>query len=195
MVCARLGETLAALHEISADMFGRPATVSSQTVIGSKTNPLDGVAQRFENPLPDTWADDFLHPMLSEDPELTAGILARLHEVSEQIRQGHSVLCHSDLHEKQMICTDTDLAALVDFGEATLLDRHWELGSVLYFHGKENFSSVYDAYNGSGFGRQTSLEVAESFSIAIAMHHASRSRLPGKAHRLAKAADHIRKII
>lgn len=191
-VCARLGETLAALHDISVDRFGRPSEVLSQTVIGKKSDAFDGVAQRFENPIPETWADHYIHPSLAEAPDLSARISTRLSAVSEQIRHSQPVLCHTDVHEKQLICASDKLVALIDFGEAAILDRHWDLGSVLYFHGEPNFSNVFEAYVGNGLGSHTSFETVASFSIAIAMHHASRSRLPGKHHRLAKAIDYIR---
>ena len=194
-VCARLGETLAALHSIPAEMFGRPSDVAPETVTGCKTDPLEGVAQRFENPIPETWADRYTHPLMAEAPELSADILARLRDVSNHVRHGRSAVCHTDLHERQLICADYELLALIDFGEATVLDPHWDLGSVLYFHGAEDFAAVHEAYAGAGSGLQACADTVASFSVAIAMHHASRSRLPGKAHRLERAVAHIRATI
>lgn len=39
------------------------------------------------------------------------------------------------------------LVALIDFGDATILDRHWDLGSALDFHGDQDFSEIFTAYS------------------------------------------------
>jgi hypothetical protein len=65
----------------------------------------------------------------------------------------------------------------------------------LYFHGKDVFSDVFEAYTGNFASSQSSTDIAASFSVAIAMHHASRSRLPGKQHRLENALNHIRQTV
>jgi len=164
-------------------------------LVGDTSDPFEGVAQRFENPIPELWADDFAHPMQQIFPKLWERILLRLREVSERIQERQFVLCHSDLHEQQLICLGDNLLAVIDFGDATILDCHWDLGSALYFHGAKDFSELYASYLNSSGGDQSYPELAASFSIAIAMHHASRSRLPGKQNRLERAIRHIRKTI
>jgi len=87
------------------------------------------------------------------------------------------------------------LAALIDFGSASILDRHWELGSVFHFHGKHICAEFSNAYRAT-MGIQTlRAEMVPLFSVAVAMHHASRSRLPGKQHRLQRAIEHIQHVI
>lgn len=191
----RLGETLAALHELPSVEFGRPLQVHEDCIVGQKSNPFEGVAQRFENPLPELWRDGFDHPLLKALPDLAVATLALLRDVSERVREGETVVCHSDIHERQLICSDNRLAALIDFGDASILDRHWDLGSVYYFHGEAIFAAVYDAYSSNTRSAQTCPHLARSFSAAVAMHHSSRSRLPGKSHRLEKATQHIRQLL
>ena len=60
----------------------------------------------------------------------------------------------------------------------------------------QNAHSVgYDAYlDASGLGARH-LDLVRWFSVAIAMHHASRPRLPGKQHRLQRAINHVRAVI
>ncbi|MFA3918133.1 aminoglycoside phosphotransferase family protein [Ruegeria hyattellae] len=194
-VSRALGQTLAALHQVPVHGFGRPVRIDGDCILGATSDPFEGVLQRFEHPLPESWAQDFLHPALAAAPEIEAGARTLLHEVSLQMAELPPVLCHTDLHERQLICDGDRLVGLLDFGDATLLDPHWDLGSVLYFHGDRNFRQVFDAYQGSARLTQCQPDLAAAFSVAIALHHAARSRLPGKGHRLARALAHIRQVI
>lgn len=194
-VCRQLGETLAALHQVPVRGFGRLSNIVRGEIVGEQTLPMDGVKHRFENPLPETWTVGFAHPVLSAVPELADEISARLATVSDAIEDRNAVLCHTDLHEKQILCNENDLTALIDFGGVSIIDRHWDLGSIYYFHGKENFAKLYDSYVGFTAGEESHSQLASSFSVAIAMHHASRSRLPGKHHRLKRAINHIQQVI
>lgn len=190
--CRELGETLAILHDLPVHNFGRPSHIDNSVIVGMKADPMDGVKQRFENPLPAIWIAGYEHPVLRAAPEIASKILARLREVTDVVEQGKGVLCHADLHERQLLCSGGKLAALIDFGDATILDRHWGLGSALYFHGQDNFATIYESYlGGSGVNHS---QLVSSFSVAIAMHHASRARLPGKHHRLERAIKYIRDI-
>ncbi len=190
--CKALGQTLAALHEVPARRFGPVSAISGQVIAGKFADPHSGVAERFENPLPETWADDFTHPALAAMPERKDQIMARLLEVSARVNAGGHVVCHTDLHERQLMCRQDTLVALIDFGGASILDRHWDLGSVRYFHGERNFTDVYDAYRSSSGRHQSCPDMSVSFSVAIGLHHASRSRLPGKSHRFERAIRYIR---
>ena len=168
--------------------------MEDDVVSGEQSIAELGVGQRFENPLPEFRAQGHSHALQSALPELWQEILDQLAEVSRQVSEGEAVLCHSDLHERQLICKDGELAALIDFGEAAILDRHWDMGSALYFHGPQVFAEIHGAYNYWAPG-VTTMEMAGKFSLAIAMHHASRSRLPGKEHRLSFAARHVRELL
>lgn len=192
--CRDLGETLAVLHELPTHNCGRPSHIEHSAIIGMKTDPMEAVEQRFENPLPEIWQAGYEHPVLRATPEIAPEILARLQEVSAVVEEGKHVLCHADLHERQLLCSSGRLAALIDFGDATILDRHWTLGSALYFHGQDNFDRLYDSYVGASRANDSQREIVPSFSMAIAMHHASRARLPGKHHRLERAINYIRDI-
>lgn len=188
----QLGETLAVLHDIPVDGFGRPEKLTNGVVVGLKSTPIQGVMQRFENPLPETWEPGFEHPIFGVMPTLRKQIDSHLREVSRQIKLGTCAMCHTDLHERQLICDEDNLIALIDFGEAAILDRYWDLGSALYFHGWQTFKTILDGYLKRSKEDQPRAEMAVSFSIAVAMHHASRSRLQGKGHRLRYATRHVR---
>ncbi|MEM7319870.1 MAG: aminoglycoside phosphotransferase family protein, partial [Pseudomonadota bacterium] len=193
--CRKLGQVLAALHAIPVWNFGRPARLGRNLVIGRAKDPVAGVAQRFENPIPDTWAHGHAHPVLSAIPDMRDIILAHLDQVTGRVRLGNSVICHSDLHERQMMCDGDDLVALIDFGDASLLDHHWDFGSLLYFHGPDVFRNVLAAYSRADWSAEVDPDLAMSFSVAVAMHHASRARLPGKTHRLHRAVRYLQTTI
>ena len=194
-VCRELGKTLAALHDIPVSQFGRPVKISNSAILGEKLNSLRGVMQRFENPIPETWETGFVHPVIAMKPNMASNILIQLQYVSDTLKENNHVLCHSDLHSRQLLCTGDKLNALIDFGDAMILDRNWDLGSALYFHGMDNFREIYNSYVGCSQIGGHDLGVAKSFSVAVAMHHASRSRLPGKGHRLERAVSHIIEIM
>ncbi|MBL4768624.1 MAG: hypothetical protein JKY94_13105 [Rhodobacteraceae bacterium] len=99
------------------------------------------------------------------------------------------------MHEKQLLCSKDGLAALIDFGGASILNRHWDLGSIYYFHGKANFRTLYGAYLDFSEADESHADLVPLFSISIAMHHAARARLPGKHHRLNRAIEHIQQVI
>ncbi len=195
LTCRQLGETLAALHDLPVEKFGSPSHIKFATVLGQIGNPVEGVKQRFENPLPQTWDAGYVHPLFRTAPDIVSEIRARLQGVSDVVKDGCAVLCHTDLHEKQMLCADGDLTALIDFGGAAILDKHWDLGCILYFQGEQNALKVFDAYSNSRASETIQLNTISLFSVAIAMHHASRSRLSGKRHRLARATQYVRQLI
>ncbi|SPH24289.1 hypothetical protein DEA8626_03339 [Defluviimonas aquaemixtae] len=145
-VCRDIGETLAALHRLPTKLFGKPIMLREATLIGQKTTPVEGVMQRFENPLPETWEHGFIHPVFSAAPDIAPEIIAHLRQVSTVVKEGNSVLCHSDIHERQLICDSDGLTALIDFGDATILDMNWDLGSIYYFHGEQNAARVFEPY-------------------------------------------------
>ncbi|MEX0350522.1 MAG: aminoglycoside phosphotransferase family protein [Paracoccaceae bacterium] len=193
--CRALGKTLAALHQVPVRGFGRPTRLDRDCILGSTSDPVAGVLQRFEDPLPDHCAGDLSHPAFAAAPEIEPATRALLDAVSTQIAEQPPALCHSDLHERQLICDSDQLVGLLDFGDATLLDPHWDLGSVRYFHGVQNFQKVFDGYRAQSSNHQCDADLAEAFSVAIALHHAARSRHPCKSHRLASAITHIRQVI
>ncbi|MBL4768625.1 MAG: phosphotransferase [Rhodobacteraceae bacterium] len=85
VVCQQLGETLAALHQLPVQNFGRPSGVDQGVLIGEQTTAIKGVKQRFENPLPVTWDKDYTHPVLVAVPNLSDAILARLAVVGDAV--------------------------------------------------------------------------------------------------------------
>lgn len=193
-LCEDLGRTLAVLHEIPVRDFGRPACLVGATLAGTTSSPILGADQRFRHSLPESCEPDFMHPALVAAPDTRNEVLAHLRAVSDAVLQRSAVLCHSDLHEGQLLCGENGLEALIDFGSSTIMDRHWDFGSLLYFHGFDGFKKVHRAYVTHG-GKACSTELARSFSIAVALYDGCRATQPGLQHRMKQVVSHIREMI
>ena len=187
--CIRLGETLKLLHKQPVQGFGQPKLSSSGQIVGQHTDPLTGISTRLSNPVPS--ADQLnQNPACRADTRFSTALPPYLAKLQAKLAENRASLCHSDLHERQFIIKNGALAALIDFGEATIADPRWDFGSLLYFHGPEVL-----AHTLLGYGASISVEDAYLFSLGIALHHANRSILGGKSHRLKVASVHLQKAL
>ena len=191
-VARDLGGTLAILHGLPAVGHGTPLRPTEEGFAAPQSTARAGLLARFDDPLPRDLAD---HAIAKSAPDLIDALAAPLAALRHKAETGRPVLCHSDLHEGQMICRGGRLAALIDFGEAALLDRRWDFASFCYFHGPDSLVPVVEGYSGDPETRHALFEDARLFSLGIALHHATRARLPGKAHRLAVAGDYLRRLL
>jgi aminoglycoside phosphotransferase (APT) family kinase protein len=190
-VCADLGETLACLHAIEVSGLGRPSLTGSIVLTGGDLDPLAALMTRFENPLPQTDQNLFEHPACLAAPRIVDELRAKLSEIVARLGEGAGVVCHSDLHERQFICAEGKMRALIDFWGATIASPLWDFASLFYFHGIVVLQNVVEAYTSDGVKRRDLMQGAVLFSLGIALHHASRSRLSGKEHRLSVAVSHL----
>ena len=187
--CLDLGKTLAVLHRIPVTGFGTPRLAGS-TISGAQDNVFEGLATRFANPLPID-----APPAFEISPELWQKMLPYLMKISEIISTGSGVLCHSDLHDRQIIVVNNHLAALIDFGDATICDYRWDFGSLLYFHGPRVLADTIEGYEPDTLLQAKLITAAHLFSVGIAMHIGARSVLPGRGHRLKVATVHLNKTL
>ncbi|OUS05043.1 hypothetical protein A9Q96_13155 [Rhodobacterales bacterium 52_120_T64] len=189
LTCLDLGKTLAILHDIPVSDFGAPQLTGS-LISGEQENVFSGLATRFTNPLPIETP-----PAFELSRELWLKTLPYLVRIREILSTSSGVLCHSDLHDRQMIIANNRLAALIDFGDATIGDYRWDFGSLLYFHGPRVLADTVKGYEPDGTLQAKLIDSAHVFSIGIAMHIGARSLLPGKAHRLKVATVHLNKTL
>ena len=182
--CRALGVVLARLHAIEARGFGRPALSPNGEIVGQQSTPLAGLNTRYSDPVPEAPQQN---PALRHAPALAKALSSYLAKLRAALQENRAALCHSDLHERQVLLHNNHLAALLDFGDVTIADPRWDLGSLLYFHGPEVVKNMLGSY-GAG-----TLTEACLFSIGIALHHANRSLIEGKEHRLAIATAHLHK--
>ncbi len=196
--CAGLGKLLSRLHRLECSGHGRPTAVENNVIIGGETSPIAGLNTRFSSPLPITVSDWAAHPF-HRITGLHARILPFLHRIVEKIARAPMVVCHTDLHEGQLICEGDQLRALIDFADVTIADRRWDFGSLYYFHGDCALQDVIGAYCEAdpqqNTHQSTLISNARLFSLCIALHHAARSVLPGKSHRFDVALAHIYRVL
>ena len=182
-----LGAALAALHEIEADGWGPLVRMDGEVATGCSATPVAGLGRRFDLPLNAEDAEALEGRIRAVDRALAlvvSRVVAWLHDLSAS----GQVLCHTDLHERNILVADGRLTGLIDFGDMTVAPPAWDLGSIRYFHGSEALATVLE-----GYARDDAAlaEDAVRASAAIALHHAVRSRLPGKHHRLVVAVDYL----
>ena len=195
-VCVAVGKTLAGLHRLPTRCFGPPAVAANGTFQGREVSPIAGVNARFEQALPCGDVAIAQNPLIAAAPEMKAAVGLAVRKIFDLLDGGANGICHTDLHERQLICVDGRLAALIDFGDAMIGDIRWDLASFFYFHGEDALDHLLEGYYGGEPGeRDVIAKQARLFSFAIALHHASRSRIPGKEHRLAVALRHVRRLM
>lgn len=185
--CLDLGKTLAALHALPARGYGSPKLGTDGAIHGEEASPNSGLLTRFTNPLPVGLEALSQHPTCRENPALIDVLPPYLTEIRQKMASAPVAICHSDLHERQIILAGDRLAALIDFGEATVADPRWDMASLLYFHGPQALQDTL-----AGYGGPCNLfRDAHLFSLGVAMHHAARSTIAGKGHRLNTASVHL----
>ena len=189
LTCLGLGKTLAVLHSIPVTGFGTPQLLGS-TISGKQDDVFEGLITRFANPLPTETP-----PTFQISPDLWQKARPYLRQIHKIISNSDGVLCHSDLHDRQIIVADNRLAALIDFGDVTICDYRWDFGSLLYFHGLRVLASTVEGYEPNASLRAKLIADAHLFSVGIAMHIGARSLLPGRGHRLKVATVHLNKTL
>lgn len=192
-VCRDLGRTLSILHEVNATGFGEPR-LANGALRGATRSPADALALRFDQPWPISVALDE-HEVARRAPDMARSLRSMRSEILDAVANAAPALAHTDLHDRQFLHADGRLAALLDFGEAVIGDASWDLGSLLYFHDDETLAAALVDYRCVRRSRRELTEQARLMALSIACHHITRSRLPGKHHRLAFAASRIRALV
>jgi len=187
-----LGRTLRVLHRIPVRGYGSPIVTESGALEGQSGDVLSGIDARFDAPLSAERKELRAHPLIAAAPEMEDHLARVIRRIRRELEDQRVAICHTDLHERQLVIQGTRLAALLDFGEAAIGDPRWDLGSVFYFQGLRILEAAVRGYTRRNEERRDLIAGARLFSVAIAMHHASRSRLPGKEHRLAYALAYVR---
>ncbi|WP_216318015.1 phosphotransferase family protein [Deinococcus aestuarii] len=179
-----LGRALAALHALPHGAFGllqdRPDSFA-----GVASTPAEGLRSRLQDawPFGPTELED--HPLVGAAPELASPLLA-LRDDLENVTRGRTALCHTDLHVGQFRWRHGRLAALLDFGDASVGPPAWDVASLALFHGWEVAAQVAEAAEVPN-GRQAIL-----FGLLLSLHHARRSITLGRPARMTAAVAFAR---
>ncbi len=185
-VCREIGEVLAHLHSLDAAGYGL-LDLASESLRGCCDDFLEGVQSRLQDPWPFWDGKLEQHPLMKVAPRL-ASRLEALREEMLNVAAASAVVCHTDLHERQFLLQDGRLAALLDFSDAAIGPRVWDLASFGYFHGWTLAGEVLKGYGdlSEGTPRQARL-----FALVIALHHLSRSFTLNRPERRAFALSRL----
>ena len=130
-----LGGVLAALHRLDAAGWGPVGGTRDGTAIGREETCLAGLAARFDLP------NDRAAILAAErrialvDPAVAPVVVPIVGWI--RARTGRGVICHTDLHERNILVEGGRLTGLIDFADMAVLPPAWDFGSVRYFHGPE----------------------------------------------------------
>lgn len=193
--CADIGRSLAVLHGLKISGVGKPENIKHSVITACNNDPITALLTRFDNPLPVSGGDWKQHPIHAKRPDIIPRIQPYILEIRSELNKAQPVLCHSDLHERQMMCHDGELKALLDFDDMTIANPRWDFASLYYFHTSNTLDKTLNAYTNDKTMRSVLHNGAILFSLGIALHHASRSRLKGKEHRFMVACNHISKTL
>lgn len=172
--CRDAGSVLALLHRLDCTGFGRPMN-DRHIIHGAATDAISGVQTRFENPWPFCETPLPAHPVASVAPELLPLLEAMGGRALKWADTSGRAICHTDLHNEQLILSGGGLAAMIDFGDAMIGSPAWDIASFLYFHGEVSAKEVLAGYTEDRSVAEQLLIEARDFASVIALHHISRS--------------------
>jgi aminoglycoside phosphotransferase (APT) family kinase protein len=133
-VCHDLGELLSRLHALPVVRYGLLEDRRDR-LIGQEPDLVAGLLTRLQDPWPFNLLPLQRHPIATAAPDLV-GRLAPLEGTLRAVIAGREhCLSHTDLHEKQILIAGGHLAGLLDFGDAAIGPRAWDIASFAYFHG------------------------------------------------------------
>lgn len=184
-MCQDLGALLASLQGLPVVGHGLLQD-RDDVLVGQTSDPVAGLLTRLQDPWPFTPFPLQEHPIAAAAPDLITR-LTPLASLLEAVARGSRPVClnHTDLHERQVLITEGRLAALLDFGDATIGPPAWDIASFAYFHGWRLAHYVLMGLTDEEKARQDLLANARAFAVLIALHHASRSvtlRQPSRMH-------------
>ena len=172
--CRDAGQVLALLHALDCSGFGRPEN-DRAVISGTVADPASGVKTRFQDPWPFSEAPLSAHPVARVAPELLSSLETMGGRALEWAGRPGLAVCHTDLHNEQLILSGGRLAALIDFGDAMIGSPAWDIASFLYFHGAKLAEELLAGYTDDVTAAEHLLIEARVFASVIALHHISRS--------------------
>ena len=182
-ISSQIGSLLRSMHKLPVTGFGRLKN-HREDFHGEADQPVQGILSRFESPWPFSSTALADHPAIQREPGIRHKLLGLENELSEFVTQSVPAVVHTDLHERQMLVVDGKLNALLDFNEAILARREWDLGSYLYFHGTDCLNDLLQSYSECEDEKKQLYHHARLAAILIALHHGNRGVVLGKPHRI-----------
>ncbi len=180
-LCLEIGETLEQLHALPCSKYGLLEN-RDDALVGITDTPRDGLLSRLSNPFPLSPLEE--NSVTWEAPELIPSLYALESELRSVVRSEPFAVNHTDLHGGQMLVRDGRLAALLDFGDATIGPQIWDIASFGYFHGWQRTGWLLEGYGADLLG------AAQRFCVVLCLHHLNRAIT--KPERREKALERLR---
>ncbi len=194
LVSRQLGSLLRFMHKLPVSQFGQLDN-SVDKMIGIADSPEVGLLTRFESPWP--FSSELLdnHPSVRFLPRLKPKVQQLKSELLAFVKDSIPAVIHSDLHERQFVVQNGGLAALLDFNEAGAGRPEWDLGSYLYFHGRECLGDLIDSYADNSAEKSELHYNSQLASILIALHHGNRGKVLDRPHRIESSANFLEEVL
>lgn len=177
----QLSEAIQALHRL--DFTGYGLLEDREDLLnGSQSDAEDGFRSRLEQAWPFHPGSVTSRPLIWLDKELREPIQA-LEEELRALANLPVCVCHTDLHLNQWVWRNAELAAFLDFGDASIGPPEWDWASLAYFHGWDSAARLAN--------QELTREVA-LFGLLLAFHRASRAVSLNRPHRKAEAVQFAR---
>ncbi|RJF71079.1 aminoglycoside phosphotransferase family protein [Deinococcus cavernae] len=177
----QLSRAIKALHTLECCGFGLLED-RADSLCGSGRTPAEGVLSRLHQPWPFAEGPLAAQPLVWAAPDLQQA-LAALEDELLSLAELPTCVCHTDLHLNQWLWRRGELAALLDFGDASVGPVAWDWASLAYFHGWPQATELA----GAPLGREVAL-----FGLLLAFHRASRAARDNHPQRTDEAAAFAR---
>lgn len=171
-----LAQALRVLHGLPYQGYGLLQD-RTDLLAGQCLQPADGFTSRLQQAWPFIEQPLTAQPLIWAAPELSRP-LSQLEGSLRALTDLPAAVCHTDLHVNQLLWQEGRLAALLDFGDASIGPAAWDWASLAYFHGWDRAAQV---------AGQSLTHDAALFGLLIAFHRASRAVTLNRPQRTAEA--------
>ena len=177
----QLSEAIHALHTLNFTGYGLLED-REDVLHGSQPTPEDGFRSRLQDAWPFHSGSLQTQPLIWLEQTLSEPIQA-LEDELRALAHLPACVCHTDLHLNQWVWRGGELAAFLDFGDASIGPPEWDWASLAYFHGWDSAGKLA----GQRLGRPVAL-----FGLLLAFHRASRAVTLNRPGRKAEAVAFAR---
>jgi hypothetical protein len=173
-VSRELGAFLRRMHTLSFKGYGLLKD-SPGPLLGSTGNPGSGLLTRLVAPWPYGGIPLSAHAIARAAPALVPYVLPLEGQIRAVVELRQHAVSHTDLHSGQLLVQGSHLATVLDFGDAAVMPRAWDMASFALFHGWTRLASLLQGYEAEEEARCVLQREAELLAVPLALHHVSRA--------------------
>jgi len=186
-----LGATLARLHGLDVDGFGRLDN-RRDALRGGSPDMASGLLNRW----PGLWPFDgrplIAMPVARVAPRLIAAVAPIEPALQRFGALTNAVLLHGDLNPDHVWVDEGGaLASLIDFGDAFVGPPAADVATFAYFFGWDRATWLLEGYTDEAMLRELRLDEARVFSVAYALHRINRGAEQGNDRHRQRSLDFL----